>query len=290
MRYLTILLIGLSTQPLQAQLDTVGFPLDIGNRWFYRHHSSPPYPVSEYLIIKTIVDTSGDGARIVRIGRTGTDSIGTETWSVINGSFYVNSVLLYNSSLLHDTTWTITYTGGYTTYTYQLRTVTLFGSTRRCQIYSRNGHSFPFSFWSQHRVALGVGWYYEQQNGDAGGGYNYGDVLIGLLIHGTLYGDSILTSVHDGTDVLPSAIELKPNYPNPFNSSTTIQYELPTATHVVLKLYDPLGREVATLVDDERKAGYHTEILNASHLSSGVYFCRIQAGKSAKMSKLILLK
>lgn len=69
------------------------------------------------------------------------------------------------------------------------------------------------------------------------------------------------------------------NYPNPFNPATTIRYNLPASGHVTLKVYDILGREVATLINGEQQAGKHTVTFNGSTLSSGVYFYRLEAGK-----------
>ncbi len=89
---------------------------------------------------------------------------------------------------------------------------------------------------------------------------------------------------------LPTEFALNQNYPNPFNSTTTIKYNLPINVHVTLSLYDVLGREVLTLVDEQSKAGYHYAILDASRFSSGVYFYRIQVGQFSQAKKFILLR
>lgn len=89
---------------------------------------------------------------------------------------------------------------------------------------------------------------------------------------------------------LPAHFELFDNYPNPFNPSTTISYQLPVNSIVTLKVYDVLGREVSTLVEGRENAGSHQVILNASTLLSGVYFYRLQAGSFVQTKKLLLLK
>lgn len=89
---------------------------------------------------------------------------------------------------------------------------------------------------------------------------------------------------------VPAEFVLKQNYPNPFNSSTEIRYALPRKSHVRLVLYDLLGREVARLVDSEKESGYHTALLNASNLSSGMYFYRMHAGSYVAVRKLVVLK
>lgn len=101
---------------------------------------------------------------------------------------------------------------------------------------------------------------------------------------------SSLASKTEQTTELPREFTLSQNYPNPFNPATTIKYDLPIDVHVTLRLYDLLGREVLTLVDEQSKAGYHYAILDASKFSSGVYFYRIQAGQFSQTKKLILLR
>ena len=92
----------------------------------------------------------------------------------------------------------------------------------------------------------------------------------------------------------PNLFALSQNYPNPFNPSTVISYQLPVNSQVTLKVYDMLGREVATLVNGEMKAGSYTATFNtatATHvLASGVYVYRLQAGSFISTKKLILMK
>jgi parallel beta-helix repeat protein len=90
--------------------------------------------------------------------------------------------------------------------------------------------------------------------------------------------------------VIPSDFALYSNYPNPFNPTTTIKYDLPQACHVTLVVYNIRGQKVATLVDGMVDAGSHQTVWNANDLSSGVYFCRIAAGKFTKRHKMILMK
>ena len=83
---------------------------------------------------------------------------------------------------------------------------------------------------------------------------------------------------------------LSQNYPNPFNPSTTISFDLPTKSYVSLKVFDVMGREVATIASEELSAGTYTRQWNASNMSSGIYFYRLQAGNYFESKKLILLK
>ena len=98
-------------------------------------------------------------------------------------------------------------------------------------------------------------------------------------------------SVEDSEiETLPLAFSLKQNYPNPFNPSTTIFYELPKATFVTLKVYNLLGQEVATLLNEEKTAGSYKVQFDASNLAGGIYLYRLQAGEFFATRKLTLLK
>ena len=84
--------------------------------------------------------------------------------------------------------------------------------------------------------------------------------------------------------------ELFQNYPNPFNPTTTITYSLPKNSFVTLTIYDLLGREVATLVNEEKHSGTYKVTWNAQNKPSGIYFYKITAGRYSKINKMILLK
>jgi predicted GH43/DUF377 family glycosyl hydrolase len=89
---------------------------------------------------------------------------------------------------------------------------------------------------------------------------------------------------------LPEKFALEQNYPNPFNPTTVISYQLPVSSDVTLKVYDLLGREVATLVDEFIPAGKYEVEFDGSNLSGGTYFYRLRAGEVTASKKLILLK
>jgi len=95
---------------------------------------------------------------------------------------------------------------------------------------------------------------------------------------------------NDQGSVIPKEFRLEQNYPNPFNPSTTIRYQIPINSHVSLKVYDVLGNEVATLVDEYREAGRYEVEFNAKGLASGVYFYKLQAGIFVETKKMLLVK
>lgn len=89
---------------------------------------------------------------------------------------------------------------------------------------------------------------------------------------------------------IPSEFKLYQNYPNPFNPSTIISWQSPVGSWQTLKIYDVLGREVATLVNEEKPVGKYEVNFDASKLSSGVYFYRLQAGSFVSIKKMMVLK
>jgi hypothetical protein len=98
-------------------------------------------------------------------------------------------------------------------------------------------------------------------------------------------------------NIIPSVYSLSQNFPNPFNPSTTIKYSIPVKTghapslqHVTLKVYDILGRDVATLVDELQQPGNFVMTFDGTSLSSGIYFYRLQAGNYTDSKKMLLIK
>ena len=96
--------------------------------------------------------------------------------------------------------------------------------------------------------------------------------------------------LNNNNNKMPSEYRLEQNYPNPFNPTTTIQYSIPNAEHVTIKVYDILSNEVATLEENEVTKGQHKVDWNASKFASGVYYYRLKAGDNILIKKLVLLK
>ena len=117
--------------------------------------------------------------------------------------------------------------------------------------------------------------------------------LFGAIINGDTLGT--ITSIKPD-EYFVDNYYLYQNYPNPFNPSTTIKYSIPRSTEfysvpqTTLKVYDLLGNEIATLVNEEQKAGNYEVNFNAKKLSSGVYFYKLQSGTFTQSKKMILLK
>jgi len=100
---------------------------------------------------------------------------------------------------------------------------------------------------------------------------------------------SAVTAVED-EETIPLEYSISQNYPNPFNPSTIINYGLPEQAQVTLNIYNILGEKVATLINEVQQPGYYKIEFNASYLTSGIYFYRINAGEFSEVKKMILLR
>ena len=102
----------------------------------------------------------------------------------------------------------------------------------------------------------------------------------------------ISTGIKESQEQLPTRFVLHQNYPNPFNPTTVIKYQIANGSHVTLKIYDLLGREVATLLDEYQTSGNYSKDFGVENtqLVSGIYFCRLTAGEYSSVKKMILTK
>jgi hypothetical protein len=117
---------------------------------------------------------------------------------------------------------------------------------------------------------------------------NNNKVIMGFLSELAIRGS--ITSSDDPKNILPLVYDLYQNYPNPFNPLTIIKYQIPEDGLVVLKIYDLLGKEVRTLVNQQRTAGIYELNFEAGSLASGVYLYRLQVNDYISTKKMMLLK
>ncbi len=131
-----------------------------------------------------------------------------------------------------------------------------------------------------------VGW----EPKDSGGYYTISEERLGIPAHLYFYPrlDSIVFVAGDSG--LLSVYFLNQNFPNPFNNSTVIKYSVPQISFVTLKVYDVLGNEIATLVNEEKNVGTYEITWTAENLPSGIYFYRLQAGNFVETKKMVLLR
>jgi hypothetical protein len=123
-----------------------------------------------------------------------------------------------------------------------------------------------------------------------GGSRDPSSIYLWRIGYATLPLTVLAIEENDKSNSLPLEYILKQNYPNPFNPNTTIEFSIPKTEFVILKIYNMLGQEVATLVSEKLKVGNFKYNWDAGNLASGVYLYRLEAGSFQQMKKLILLK
>jgi hypothetical protein len=131
----------------------------------------------------------------------------------------------------------------------------------------------------------GLGCIHESYEGATGGAG-----LIGAYVNGVYYGDTTALGINENGGVQKECYMLGQNYPNPFNPLTTINYQTPKSGNVTIKVYDILGNELKTLVNEYKSAGVYSTIFDGSNFSSGVYFYVIKAGNFIQTKKMMLMK
>lgn len=105
-----------------------------------------------------------------------------------------------------------------------------------------------------------------------------------------LSGTFEFSNIIEANILSPNKFDLMQNYPNPFNPATTINFTIPEKVNVNLKIYDVMGNEIATLVNEEKTAGKHSIEFDATRLASGTYFYKLQAGGKTEVRKMLLIK
>jgi len=153
----------------------------------------------------------------------------------------------------------------------------------------------------------GNGVYYSHHNGDGwfgGGGLSVKTLAVGgsflfagvgspFSITGSVWRrplSEMLTGIKDMSEQNPATFTLEQNYPNPFNPNTLIKFRIPHSTFVSLKVFDLLGREVATLLNEDKTPGSYEKAFDGSGLTSGVYLYRLQTGTLTQTKKLLMLR
>ena len=135
----------------------------------------------------------------------------------------------------------------------------------------KNGYTFNYRFWAMDKGIIP-----EFSNSPDTGYYQ-------------CIWDTTITVIETDITLLQD-FSLSQNFPNPFNPSTVISYQLPISGKVSIKVYDILGREIVTLINEEKPAGNYKVEFDGTALPSGIYFYRLQAGEFVEAKKMILLK
>jgi flagellar hook assembly protein FlgD len=131
------------------------------------------------------------------------------------------------------------------------------------------------------REILSNNTYLNVHNATFSGGEIRGQVRIGSIV---------VTSVAPVSSTIPREFNISQNYPNPFNPRTTIRLDVPQASNVNITVFNILGREVATIVNEELKPGEYEVQWDATDVASGTYFYKVTAGNFVQTRKMVLLK
>ncbi len=281
------------------------YPLKIGNKWVYNSSTIEynPYPSGTFTIVKREVvgdSIAPNGKKYFVIeDQTNWNFLVLERIDSVEAKVYRYADFpgLPDDEFLVDDLWTEigdtleSYRMGYWQYGY----TTVLGVDN----FNQWGMIKPKKIFEQYilhppvySLTQGIGldsiYFY----------FDFGNTTItlkGCVLDGVLYGDtSMVVSVDDDKDVTPGEFILHQNYPNPFNPSTRISWQSPVGSWQVLKVFDVLGREVSTLVNEYKDAGYHEVefqlAVGNKQYASGVYYYQLRAGSFIETKKMMVVR
>ena len=261
------------------------YPLKVGNEWTYEKNVE--MYKSRYKI-KVIKDTIIEGKQYFKMtnGYFRIDTSYGKVYEYISGdvvSFDFSAIELDDTVFFNQ--------GGYEEgwFLENKSEFNLWGINSERYVYT---YIIPTSGYRINTFVKDIG-LYRDEGGELLASYS---VLIGFIKDGVVYGDTTVVGIDEGKSNKPVEYSLFQNYPNPFNPSTIIQYSIPKTSFVTLKIFNILGKEIATLVNEEKPAGnYQIEFniqktINNKPLSSGIYFYKLHAGDYIRTKKMIYLK
>ena len=261
------------------------YPLKIGNEWIYEKNVE--MYKSRYKI-KVIKDTTIEGKQYFKLtnGYFRIDTSYGKVYEYISGDVVSFD---FSANELDDTVFFNQ--GGYEEgwFLENKSEFNLWGINSERYLYN---YIIPTSGYRINTFVKDIG-LYRDEGGELLASYS---VLIGFTKDGVVYGDTTLVGIDEGKSNKPIKYSLFQNYPNPFNPSTIIQYSIPKTSFVTLKIFNILGKEIATLVNEGKPAGnYQIEFniqknMNNKSLSSGIYFYKLHAGDYIRTKKMIYLK
>lgn len=296
MKYLVILLMFffLQESPSYSQVNPNCslFPLSVGNVWVYQYYTS----TGQNFRTRTKVDSTivQNGHRYYRLSNNNSfyrvDSTAANfilyttssgcAWSPNEKMIDSLSASLGDSVKIECGTSRIILS--------QVNIINIFGMNRLKKTYT----SMPAN---SKEYLKGIGLYLAA----GGGGHEFwGQTLRGCLINGVLYGDTNLVGINQISGKIPETFILYQNYPNPFNPTTKIRFSIPHShlegdkgsDKIVLKIYNILGKEVTTPVNEQLKPGNYEVDWNASDYPSGIYFYKLTANSISLTNKMVLIK
>lgn len=289
-----IVSVVLSLTSISFSQDTISskyFPLNIGNTWIYSVQSFPPF--DEYKIYRierdtTITDhkyflysTHGNSEWIRYDSLTGNLLSYSSTGSCSN---YSNDKIVDSLSSGVGDIINCQIHAIFSRECTQIYTETIFNSFQK-QVKEFEHDGFVLQYL---RYAQDFGIIFKAAGEPPP--VSYYEILKGCVINGIVYGDTTLTSVRQISSTVPNNFSLSQNYPNPFNPTTIINYSIPTTQYTILRVYNSLGKEVSTLVNENQSPGSYSVDFNGEGLPSGIYFYKLEAGDFVDTKRMILLK
>ncbi len=287
-------------------------PLSIGNKWVYNCvHGSPGYTYNFISKIKVVSDTIISSQRYFKIsGNPFSYSDSTYTFvrydpasgklvKFMNSGFCNNAYTYAKlSSVYLDTTGNCFAIENFICNRVQDSVLFNLNTVYKSFYFNETGH-IDRSTWIAFAKYLGLEFF--SVSSASGSGYGYQTQrLKGCVINGIVYGDTTTSviGIHQTSTETPQYFSLSQNYPNPFNPTTKIRFEIPLlrgvsasgGRGVSLVIYDLLGREVATLVNEELKPGTYEVDWDAAKYPSGVYFYRIISLDFTETKRMVLIK
>lgn len=256
------------------------FPLAVGNQWSYHYVTKAPsgslncYPVDQYnFIISISGDTVINGRRYYKFSngdKLRIDSTSMNVYKLLGvNECKVDSLLARKNSQYGS-----------------CELAGIVSDTNMTMFAGENRRSFNITGIGYfRRLMYGIGVYYY---GGCELGYGHDKQLNGCIINGIQYGN-MLGVTQTGNEI-PSQFSLSQNYPNPFNPTTNIKFDIPRTGFVKITVFDILGKEIQTLVNEQLSSGSYNYDFDASHLPSGVYYYKLESNEFMQTKKMVLIK
>jgi len=271
------------------------YPLKVGNRWTWQGFAypiMPPLNISQKIISTRIINNHlYYFSRLDHFHNNGFIQNTNYTYSRIDsltGNLYNYDTVSHTDCLMdslnirkNDSAYTC---GGRWYKCEDTANYSIFSQSIKSKLVYWTDY---FEGGERHRLVLGIG---KVRSDQYGAQFSMGHTLKGCLIDGILYGDTSLVGINQLSSEIPEQFSLSQNYPNPFNPVTNIQFTLPRSEFVKITIYDALGKETESLVQQDLYAGSYETQWNASDYPSGVYYYSITAGEYTETKKMVLIK
>jgi len=266
------------------------YPLKTGNLWQYYHSWWDPYGGqggSYYFTVNVIGDTLFPNGEIYsvlsRADLTGGEYVRADSNYIYYYNIYSEKEdTIYKLNAQIGEKWYPESEIAWSVELVEIDSIFIFDNLSRVLRYRVDGLILRWITLSDK-----FGPYHEYSPGEPPGTTNWTSTVHYCIINGIEYGNPVSINMNQN---IPGAFILHQNYPNPFNPTTTIKYQIPEISFVTIIVYDVLGSEVATLVNEEKPVGNYEVEFNAASLPSGIYFYRLQAGSFVETKKMVLMK